>query len=78
MKLSSVNSILHSPTYFVCRTLVDACNKRDVNAVKSLLASGWSANEATDDGESLLSLACSSGQYELVEVNIYFNFLINF
>ena len=52
------------------RALVDACTTGDVVAVQQLLSGGWSANDATDDGESLLSLACSSGQLELAEVSL--------
>ena len=32
-----------------------------MNAVRKLLEEGWSVHEPTDDGESLLSLACSAG-----------------
>lgn len=33
----------------------------DVSAVRKLLEEGWSVHEPTDEGESLLSLACSAG-----------------
>jgi ankyrin repeat domain-containing protein 17 len=50
------------------RTLIAACNDNDVNAVRRLLVEGSNLNDATDDGESLLSLACSAGYYELAQV----------
>lgn len=53
------------------RTLIAACADNDVNTVRRLLGDGAnSINEGTDDGESLLSLACSAGYYELAQVNI--------
>lgn len=36
--------------------------------MKRLLSEGRSVHETTEDGESLLSLACSAGYYELAEV----------
>lgn len=36
--------------------------------MKKLLDEGRSVHETNDDGESLLSLACSSGYYELADV----------
>ncbi|XP_059621039.1 ankyrin repeat and KH domain-containing protein mask isoform X3 [Phlebotomus argentipes] len=51
------------------RSLIAACTDNDVNAVRRLLGEGNSTiNEGTDDGESLLSLACSAGYYELAQV----------
>nr|XP_018668743.1 ankyrin repeat domain-containing protein 17 isoform X3 [Ciona intestinalis] len=50
------------------RSLVEACSEGDVGTVRALLCEGRSANETTEDGESLLSLACSAGYYELAEV----------
>ena len=47
---------------------MEACNEGDVNTVRRLLFEGHNANETTEDGESLLSLACSAGYYELAEV----------
>lgn len=42
-----------------------------MNAVRRLLGEGNSTiNEGTDDGESLLSLACSAGYYELAQVYV--------
>jgi ankyrin repeat protein len=43
------------------RSLAEACLEGDVGAVKKLLEEGWSVHEPTDEGESLLSLACSAG-----------------
>ncbi|XP_043657224.1 ankyrin repeat and KH domain-containing protein mask isoform X5 [Drosophila teissieri] len=54
------------------RSLVAACTDNDVNTVKRLLCKGnVNLNDAaasTDDGESLLSMACSAGYYELAQV----------
>lgn len=50
------------------RSLIAACTDNDVSAVRRLLVEGNSLNEATDDGDSLLSLACSAGYYELAQV----------
>ncbi|KAL5283184.1 ANKRD17 family protein [Megaselia abdita] len=51
------------------KTLISACTGNDVNTVKRLLGSNknFSLNE-TDDGESLLSMACSAGYVELAQV----------
>lgn len=49
------------------RTLIAACTDNDVNAVRRLLVEGNNLND-TDDGDSLLSLACSAGYYELAQV----------
>ena len=43
------------------RSLAEACLEGDVGAVRKLLEEGWSVHEPTDEGESLLSLACSAG-----------------
>ena len=40
------------------RSLAEACLEGDVSAVRKLLEEGWSVHEPTDEGESLLSLAC--------------------
>lgn len=50
------------------RTLAEACSDGDIEAVKRLLSEGRSVHETTEEGESLLSLACSAGYYELAEV----------
>lgn len=62
------------------RSLVEACTDGDVGTVRKLLTEGRSVHETTEEGESLLSLACSAGYYELAQVNtffIYFVFNIN-
>lgn len=52
------------------RTLIAACADNDVNTVRRLLGDGTNTiHEGTDDGESLLSLACSAGYYELAQVS---------
>ena len=43
------------------RNLVEACIEGDIPAVRKLLEEGRSVHEPTDEGESLLSLACSAG-----------------
>lgn len=53
---------------FSYRTLAEACSDGDIEAVKRLLDEGRSVHETTEEGESLLSLACSAGYYELAEV----------
>lgn len=40
-----------------------------MNAVRKLLDEGRSVNEHTEEGESLLCLACSAGYYELAQVS---------
>lgn len=40
-----------------------------MTAVKKLLKQGISVNETSEEGESLLSLACSAGYYELAQVS---------
>lgn len=50
------------------RSLVEACIEGDIAAVRKLLDEGRSVHEPTEEGESLLSLACSAGYYELVQV----------
>lgn len=51
-------------------TLAEACAGNDINTVRRLLGDGTNTiNEGTDDGESLLSLACSAGYYELAQVS---------
>lgn len=51
------------------RSLVEACTDGDVGTVKKLLTEGRSVHETTEEGESLLSLACSAGYYELAQVS---------
>jgi len=51
------------------RSLVAACSQGDIGRVRRLLDEGRvSVHETTEDGESLLSLACSAGYYELAQV----------
>lgn len=50
------------------RTLAEACSDGDVSTVRKLLREGKSVNETTEEGESLLSLACSAGYLELAQV----------
>lgn len=51
------------------RSLVEACIEGDIAAVRKLLDEGRSVHEPTDEGESLLSLACSAGKFkELLRV----------
>jgi len=54
---------------FPDRSLVEACSDGDVGTVKKLLTEGRSVHETTEEGESLLSLACSAGYYELAQVS---------
>ena len=54
---------------FPDRSLVEACSDGDVPTVKKLLTEGRSVHETTEEGESLLSLACSAGYYELAQVS---------
>uniref|UniRef100_A0AAY4B0I7 K Homology domain-containing protein n=1 Tax=Denticeps clupeoides TaxID=299321 RepID=A0AAY4B0I7_9TELE len=58
------------------RSLAEACSDGDVNAVRKLLDEGRSVNEHTEEGESLLCLACSAGYYELAQVLSYTDVLL--
>ncbi|XP_056017812.1 ankyrin repeat domain-containing protein 17-like isoform X4 [Ostrea edulis] len=49
-------------------SLAEACSDGDVPTVRKLLHEGGSVHETTEEGESLLSLACSAGYYELAQV----------
>ncbi|XP_019763189.1 ankyrin repeat and KH domain-containing protein 1 isoform X1 [Dendroctonus ponderosae] len=49
-------------------SLVEACTDGDVGTVKKLLTEGRSVHETSEEGESLLSLACSAGYFELAQV----------
>ena len=40
---------------------MEACIEGDITAVRKLLDEGRSVHEPTEEGESLLSLACSAG-----------------
>ncbi|MEJ1286399.1 ankyrin repeat and KH domain containing 1 [Cricetulus griseus] len=57
----------HSTGQVDTRSLAEACSDGDVNAVRKLLDEGRSVNEHTEEGESLLCLACSAGYYELAQ-----------
>lgn len=48
--------------------MIAACADNDVSTVRRLLGDGNNTINETDDGESLLSLACSAGYYELAQV----------
>lgn len=52
------------------RSLVEACNEGDISKVRQLLDEGRvSVHDTTEEGESLLSLACSAGYFELAQVS---------
>ena len=51
-------SVLVLVSYMYMYIITSSCN----------LFTGHSIHEASEDGESLLSLACSAGYYELAEV----------
>ena len=54
------------------RTLVEACNEGDIGKVQKLLNEGRvSVHDTTEEGESLLSLACSAGYFELAQVRTF-------
>ena len=53
---------------YSARSLAKACSSGDIGAVRQLLDEGRSVHETTEEGESLLSLACSAGYYELAQV----------
>ncbi|ERL90482.1 hypothetical protein D910_07830 [Dendroctonus ponderosae] len=57
-------------------SLVEACTDGDVGTVKKLLTEGRSVHETSEEGESLLSLACSAGYFELAQVLIVMHFNI--
>ena len=53
-------------------SLADACSEGDIKKVRRLLDEGRvSVHDTTEEGESLLSLACSAGYYELAQVRIW-------
>lgn len=52
------------------QTLVQACAGGDVELFKLMLKQGRDIHEVTEDGESLLCLAASSGYLELCKVLI--------
>lgn len=58
-------------------SLAEAVSNGDVSTVKRLLEEGRNVNEVTEDGESLISLAASSGYYELTQVSTYYSSQMN-
>lgn len=62
---------------FSTRALIKACTQGNVTAVRKLLKQGISVNETSEEGESLLSLACSAGYYELAQVSFQRQLPIN-
>jgi len=67
----SVINELKNWTLFSSRSLAEACSDGDVPTVRKLLHEGGSVHETTEEGESLLSLACSAGYFELAQVKKY-------
>lgn len=59
---------------------MEACHDGDVGAVRRLLTEGRSVHETSEEGESLLSLACSAGYYELAQVSylFFFGYYLNY
>ncbi|XP_031335923.1 ankyrin repeat domain-containing protein 17-like isoform X2 [Photinus pyralis] len=49
-------------------SIVEATVDGDVRTVRKLLGEGRSVHETSEEGESLLSLACSAGYFELAQV----------
>lgn len=47
-----------------------------MSVVRKLLTEGRSVHETSEEGESLLSLACSAGYYELAQVSIFYSFVL--
>ena len=50
-------------------SLAQACTSGNVDAVHSLVRLGYDIHAGTEDGESLLSIAASSGFYDICEVS---------
>jgi len=66
-----VRYLFLNESFFHFRSLVEACNEGDISKVRKLLDEGRvSVHDTTEEGESLLSLACSAGYYELAQVQI--------
>ena len=56
---------------------MDACNEGDFSKVRKLLDEGRvSVHDTTEEGESLLSLACSAGYYELAQVRLLYKYTV--
>lgn len=56
----------------IYRILFKACSDGDFIAVRKLLKKGLSVHELSDKGLTLLSIACSAGYYEVVQVSSCF------
>ena len=54
------------------KSLAEACSEGNVKEVRRLLEEGGSIHETTEEGDSLLALACSAGYYDLAQVRNYF------
>lgn len=52
----------------ISNSLIAACSEKDLTTVRKILNDNNQASEGGDDGDSLLSLACSAGYYELAQV----------
>ena len=48
--------------------MAEACHDGDIRTVRKLLDAGRSVHETNEEGESLLSVACLDGYYELAQV----------
>ena len=59
---ASLQLLCYSKFLSGIHSLANACLEGNVNAVRKLLEQGWSVHDSTDEGESLLSLACSAGK----------------
>lgn len=68
MKIKKVTNKYFFSYSLLSRSLLDACSENDMTAVRKLLGENSTINEGTDDGDSLLSLACSAGYFELAQV----------
>lgn len=67
----SPSSIPMFTSISINRSLVEACNEGDIRKVRKLLDEGHvSVHDTTEEGESLLSLACNAGYYELAQVRM--------
>lgn len=56
---------------FCFRSLIKACYTNDTSAIRKLLTEGYTLNETSPEGESLLNLACSTNCFELAQVRWY-------
>ena len=68
--MAALTRIRAEPAQDSGRSLVAACSEGDIGGVMRLLDEGRvSVHETTEEGERLLSLACSAGYYELAQVS---------